>query len=63
MLQEGAALLIERLFGIPMLQAPAIVVVKFSNPFFPRKSPGLEFRITASGIEVVPTDMSPTEGQ
>ena len=44
-----------------MLQAPVIVVVEFSNPFFPRKSPGFEFRITTSGIEEVPADMSPAE--
>jgi len=60
-LLECSALLIERVIRLPMLQAQVIVVVEFSNPFFPRKSPGFEFFITTSGIEEVPTDMSPAE--
>ena len=60
-LLECSALLIERMIEIPVLQAQVIVVVEFSNPFFPRKSPGFEFRITTSGIEEVPADMSPAE--
>ena len=63
MLLEGSALLIEREIGVPMLQAPVIVVVEFSNPFFPRKSPGFKFRITAPGIKEVSANMSPAEGQ
>jgi len=63
MLLEGPALLIEREIRVPVLQAQVIAVVEFPNSFFPGKSPGFEFRITASGIQIVPTDMRPAEGQ
>jgi hypothetical protein len=63
MLLEGSALLIERAIGVPVLQAQVIAVVEFPNPFFPCKSPGLEFRITAPGIKEVSANMSPAEGQ